>query len=78
MLDHVGIEVSDLARSKAFHEAALMLLGIRLTMEPVEGSAGFGADAGSTQRSGRYSPPWKTSGSPAAVSSSRTAPVRIT
>jgi catechol 2,3-dioxygenase-like lactoylglutathione lyase family enzyme len=44
MLDHVGVEVSDFARSKAFYEAALEPLGIRLLMEPVEGSAGFGKD----------------------------------
>jgi catechol 2,3-dioxygenase-like lactoylglutathione lyase family enzyme len=44
MLDHVGIEVNDFARSKAFYEAALAPLGIRLMMEPVEGSAGFGKD----------------------------------
>jgi len=45
MLDHIGIEVSDLARSKAFYEQALEPLGIRLLMEPVEGTtAGFGKD----------------------------------
>ncbi len=33
---------------------------------------------GSPQRCGRYSPSWKTRGSPGAVSSSRTSPVRIT
>jgi catechol 2,3-dioxygenase-like lactoylglutathione lyase family enzyme len=43
MLDHVGIEVSDLARSKAFYEAALEPLGIRLLME-FEGAVGFGKD----------------------------------
>jgi len=43
MLDHVGIEVSDLARSKAFYEAALAPLGIRLLME-FEGATGFGKD----------------------------------
>ena len=43
MLDHVGIEVSDLARSKAFYEAALEPLGIRLLME-FEGAAGLGKD----------------------------------
>lgn len=43
MLDHVGIEVNDLARSKAFYEAALEPLGIRLLME-FEGAAGFGKD----------------------------------
>jgi catechol 2,3-dioxygenase-like lactoylglutathione lyase family enzyme len=43
MLDHVGIEVSDVARSKEFYEAALEPLGIRLLME-FEGAAGFGKD----------------------------------
>jgi len=44
MLDHVGFEVSDFERSKAFYERALEPLGIRLMMEPVEGSAGFGSE----------------------------------
>jgi catechol 2,3-dioxygenase-like lactoylglutathione lyase family enzyme len=44
MLDHVGIEVSDLAHSKAFYEAALEPLGIRLLME-FEGAVGFGKDS---------------------------------
>ena len=43
MLDHVGIEVSDLARSRAFYEAALEPLGVRLLME-FEGAVGFGKD----------------------------------
>ena len=43
MLDHVGIEVADFDRSKAFYEAALEPLGIRLLME-FEGSAGFGKE----------------------------------
>jgi catechol 2,3-dioxygenase-like lactoylglutathione lyase family enzyme len=44
MLDHVGIEVGDFGRSRAFYLAALEPLGIGLVMEPVEGSAGFGID----------------------------------
>jgi catechol 2,3-dioxygenase-like lactoylglutathione lyase family enzyme len=44
MLDHVGFEVGDFARSKAFYEQALEPLGIRPLMEPVEGSAGFGSE----------------------------------
>ncbi len=44
MLDHIGLEVTDFARSKAFYEQALEPLGIRLLMEPVEGSAGFGSE----------------------------------
>jgi catechol 2,3-dioxygenase-like lactoylglutathione lyase family enzyme len=41
MLDHVRLEVSDLTASRAFYEAALEPLGIRLLME-FEGAAGFG------------------------------------
>jgi catechol 2,3-dioxygenase-like lactoylglutathione lyase family enzyme len=44
MLDHIGLEVSDFVRSRAFYEKALEPLGIRLLMEPVEGSAGFGGE----------------------------------
>jgi catechol 2,3-dioxygenase-like lactoylglutathione lyase family enzyme len=43
MLDHVGLEVSDFARSKAFYECALSPLGIRLLME-FEGGACFGKE----------------------------------
>jgi catechol 2,3-dioxygenase-like lactoylglutathione lyase family enzyme len=41
MLDHVGIEVTDLDASKAFYEGALEPLGIAPLME-LEGAAGFG------------------------------------
>jgi len=45
MIDHVGFEVSDFERSKAFYEAALAPLGIELLMEPAEGAAaGFGKE----------------------------------
>lgn len=43
MIDHVGFEVSDYERSKAFYEAALGPLGIELVMELGEG-AGFGKE----------------------------------
>jgi catechol 2,3-dioxygenase-like lactoylglutathione lyase family enzyme len=43
MLDHVGIEVSDLERSRAFYEKALEPLGIGLMME-FEGAIGFGKE----------------------------------
>ena len=46
MLDHVALEISDFARSKAFYEAALAPLGIKLLMEPMPGAAGFGSDDG--------------------------------
>lgn len=43
MIDHIGISVSDYARSKVFYTAVLAPLGYGLMME-VEGWAGFGAD----------------------------------
>ena len=45
MLDHVGVEVSDFARSRAFYEAALAPLGIGLLMEFDGVGAGFGKQA---------------------------------
>ncbi len=42
MLDHVGLDVSDYERSKAFYEKALAPLGLQLLMEPVPGIGGFG------------------------------------
>jgi catechol 2,3-dioxygenase-like lactoylglutathione lyase family enzyme len=44
MLDHLGLDVADFDRSKAFYERALAPLGITLMMEPVPGAAGFGED----------------------------------
>ena len=44
MLDHVGVEVSDYERSKAFYEAALAPLGVKLLMEIQSAAAGFGGD----------------------------------
>jgi len=44
MLDHMGLNVSDYERSKAFYERALAPLDITLLMEPVPGAAGFGAN----------------------------------
>jgi catechol 2,3-dioxygenase-like lactoylglutathione lyase family enzyme len=44
MLDHVGLDVSDYAASKAFYEKALAPLGMKLIMEPVDGVCGFGDD----------------------------------
>ena len=49
MLDHVGLPVSDIERSKAFYGRALAPLGITLIMEVTaeqtgdEAAAGFGA-----------------------------------
>jgi catechol 2,3-dioxygenase-like lactoylglutathione lyase family enzyme len=44
MLDHAGLEVSDLERSRAFYEAALAPLGIRTVME-FEGMFGLGTES---------------------------------
>ena len=44
MLDHIGLDVSDYERSKAFYEKALAPLGYKMIMEPVSGVCGFGAD----------------------------------
>ncbi len=41
MLSHVGIEVDDLGRSRAFYEGALAPLEIEVVME-FEGAIGFG------------------------------------
>lgn len=41
MVDHIGLEVSDLKKSVAFYKAALEPLGFVLCSES-EGSAGFG------------------------------------
>ena len=45
MLDHLGIDVSDYERSKAFYSAALKPLGLELLMEPVPNACGFGRPA---------------------------------
>jgi catechol 2,3-dioxygenase-like lactoylglutathione lyase family enzyme len=42
MLDHVGVDVSDYDRSKAFYEKTLAPLGLQLLSEPVPGIGGFG------------------------------------
>jgi catechol 2,3-dioxygenase-like lactoylglutathione lyase family enzyme len=42
MLDHVGLDVGDYGRSKAFYEKALAPLGLKLLMEPAPGVGGFG------------------------------------
>ena len=47
MLDHIGLTVSDFARSRAFYEAALAVLGIAPVMEVTEEmSGGHGAHLG--------------------------------
>jgi len=42
MLDHLGLDVADFERSRAFYERALAPLGIALLKEPIQGVAGFG------------------------------------
>ena len=44
MVDHIGINVSDYARSRDFYAAALAPLGYSLLMEPAPGIGGFGRD----------------------------------
>ena len=46
MLDHLGLDVTDYERSKAFYEKALAPLGLRVLMEPIPGVGGFGGDDG--------------------------------
>ena len=41
MIDHVGLGVSDLERSRAFYEQALAPLGYQVLIER-DGSLGFG------------------------------------
>jgi catechol 2,3-dioxygenase-like lactoylglutathione lyase family enzyme len=42
MLDHVGVNVSDLARSRSFYEQLLAPLGIGVLMELGAAAVGFG------------------------------------
>ena len=46
MLDHIGLAVSDLERSKAFYQAALKPLGLGLVMEVTAEETGGDAHAG--------------------------------
>jgi catechol 2,3-dioxygenase-like lactoylglutathione lyase family enzyme len=46
MLDHIGLAVSDVARSKTFFQAALAPLGIAVVMEVTPEQSGDGAHAG--------------------------------
>ena len=43
-IDHLGLDVSDYERSKAFYERALAPLGLKLLMEPAPEVGGFGGD----------------------------------
>lgn len=44
MLDHIGVNVSDYERSRAFYQRALAPLGFSLLMEPIPRFGGFGRD----------------------------------
>ena len=46
MLDHIGLAVSDINRSRAFYEAALKPLGIGVVMEVTAEETGADAHAG--------------------------------
>ena len=46
MIDHTGVAVSDLSKSKAFYTAALQPLGIELLMEVTAEQTGAGAHVG--------------------------------
>jgi catechol 2,3-dioxygenase-like lactoylglutathione lyase family enzyme len=43
-IDHIGLDVTDYERSKAFYERALSPLGMKVLMEPVSEVCGFGGD----------------------------------
>ena len=43
MLDHLGIDVADYERSKAFYVDALKPLGLEILMEPSPNAVGFGS-----------------------------------
>ena len=61
MLDHVGVPVTDFARSKEFYTKALAPLGYQLIME-FDGAAGFGKMANPTSgrpRQNRGSKPYR-------------------
>ena len=44
MIDHLKLHVRDIARSRAFYEAALAPLGYRVMLETAPGVVGMGAD----------------------------------
>ena len=44
MLDHIGLNVTDYDRSRAFFASALEPLGLTLLMEPIADTGGFGRD----------------------------------
>ena len=44
MIDHLGIQCSDVAASAAFYDKVLAPLGARRLMEPMEGVIGYGIE----------------------------------
>ena len=63
MLDHIGIAVSDLGRSKRFYAAALRPLGYRVTKEG-PASVGFGVPEGSGRSPDPGGDFWISQGAP--------------
>ena len=65
MLDHIGIDVSDLERSTAFYRAALAPLRYELIKEvPQRSAAGFGVHAGPGKSSDPAGDFWIVQGPP--------------
>lgn len=54
MLDHVGLTVSDFAKSRAFYDAALAPLGIAVVMEVTPEQTGGSAHAGDGSEGNPY------------------------
>lgn len=63
MLDHIGIDVSDIERSKRFYAAALEPLGYVMTKDRGE-AAGFGVTDGEKKSSDPAGEFWIARGSP--------------
>ena len=64
MLDHVGINVSDLERSKAFYRAALAPLGYEIRKEHAATAVGFGVPDGPRRSSDPAGEFWIAKGVP--------------
>ncbi len=63
MLDHIGIDVSDIDRSKRFYAAALQPLGYVMTKD-LGHAAGFGVMSGDKTSSDPAGEFWVTKGNP--------------
>lgn len=53
MLDHIGIQVSDVKAAEAFYNAILEPLGYKKMIEPVPGVMGFGQVCSKKKRTGK-------------------------